>query len=155
MTLLKGFVRGNLDNIKQQDINSDKLYAIKDMPDNSITNEQMELAVNDNAAAAFFRINNTYICIDEGEYIKNHIYKWLGDSWEDITPVTLVNTGDGSKYLSDDGSYKTLEIPQVELDDTTINRNSENKLQAVGITDGTDIIDYNTLYQAISTKWEV
>lgn len=132
MTLLKGFVRGNLNDIKQQDINSDKLYVIKDMPDNSITNQQMELAVNDNAAAAFFRINNAYICIDEGIYTKNHIYKWLGDSWEDITPVS-----------------------DVEIDDITITKNSQDKIQAIGITDGTDVIDYNTLYQAISTKWEV
>lgn len=130
MTLLKGLVEGNLEQVKQQDINADKLYMIKDLPDNSITNEQMELAVNDNAAAAFFRINNTYICIDDGAYIKNHIYKWLGDSWEEI-PLSA------------------------ESDNITINKSSSDKLQAIGMTNGTDVIDYNTLYQAISTKWEV
>jgi len=85
MTFLKGIVEGNLEQVKQQLIDPDKIYIIKDLPENSISNSIMNEALLDNSLSAFLRANNTYVCIDDGTYIKGHTYVWLGDSWQDIT----------------------------------------------------------------------
>lgn len=129
MTLLKGFVEGNLEQIKQQDINADKFYAIKDLPDNSITNAQMESALTDNSIAAFFRINNTYICIDNGTYKEGDIYRWLGNSWQKVN----VDVGD-------------------KTDELTINRNGNDELQSIGVVYDTGVLSGNMINTAMTIK---
>lgn len=149
MSFIKGIIRGNLGNVKEQTIDANKLYAVKDLPDNSITNMQMQNALDDSAVAAFLKVNNTYVCIDDGDYIKNHIYRWTGNFWEDLTPISLKNSGLGNKYLADDGSYKSIEIEDIKIDDTTISRNSEDQLQAIALIHRDGHLDGNTINSAI------
>lgn len=74
MPFLKGIVEGNLDKIKDLNIDENKLYLIKNLPQNSISNYLMSQALIDNSIAAFFKNDNTFVCIDDGTYLKGHIY---------------------------------------------------------------------------------
>lgn len=42
-----------------------------------------------------------------------------------------------------------------DIDNTTITKNGSDELQAVGITNGTTPLLYATIYDAITTQWEV
>ena len=64
-------------------IDTTKLYSIIDYPIGGITNEQMINAV---ISPELYQINSVYLCIDDGNYLKNHFYKFTTLSWEDVTP---------------------------------------------------------------------
>ena len=113
MTLLKGFVEGSLDKVKDQVINRDKVYFVEDLPENGITNAQMEAVLADNTVAAFYQVGNVFVCTDEGNYKKGHLYKFTNDSWEDITDTSATTDANGediaSTYRRIDDSYSKEE----------------------------------------------
>lgn len=90
----KGRYQGLLNDLKELTIDRDATYVATDGAENSITNAQMAQAVSDNKAAAFYQVGNTYICIDSGTYTQNHIYKFTGAGWEDVTPIPAFETID-------------------------------------------------------------
>jgi len=188
---LKGISDGDINQIiENETLDKDKLYIVKDFPSNSgITNDQMQEILNNVLIRAFVNKNEVFVCADDGTYIKGNLYKFTGDSWEDITKTSaetdstgtniaqkfsqidsslddlinglntvqsdiveaerdisnieqdisiletttsvLINNGDGTKYLSDDGTYKEI---KAEVDNVTITRNDSEQLQAVGLT---------------------
>ena len=130
MTYIKGIVEGNIEQIKQQEINEDKVYIIKDLPENSITNEQMNAAVADNIIGAFYKVNNTFVCLDDGTYKKGHVYQWLGNAWEDIT------------YLD-------------PIDNVTITKNENGELQTVALKNSEQVKSADSIIRATNfIVWE-
>lgn len=79
---LEGIIEGSLQQITENEIyNKNTIYILDDLPSsNSITNELMQKALSDILIAAYFNINDSFICTDEGAYTMNHIYKWTGNS---------------------------------------------------------------------------
>lgn len=97
---VKGVSNGTINQLINQEetFNSNRLYAIKDLPiNNGITNEQMIAISNNVLVRAFINKNDTFICADEGSYKLGHSYRWTGDSWLDITNLTSFDN-----YLSKD-----------------------------------------------------
>lgn len=114
-------------------------YNITDYPDNSITNSQMDYALT---CVRLFNAGETFICSDSGTYKIGHTYKIVVSdtgtkSWEDITP-----SGGGSS---------------VEIDNISITKTTDNKLQAVGLQDETDskILTAHDIWLACSIEREV
>lgn len=71
-----------------------------------------------------------------------------GTSTDEVSYITI--NGVEKKIASSGGGGGS-----VDIDNTTITENSSNKIQAVGITNGTTPILYNDIYGAITTTWEV
>lgn len=74
--------------------------------------------------------------------------------------VSVSNSGtstDEVSYITINGVEKKIggSGGSVDVDNTTITENASNKIQAVGITNGTTPILYNDIYGAITTTWEV
>lgn len=83
------------------------------------------------------------------EYIYNNkqdtLASYLKDASVDGNNLTITK-GDNTQIVFQGGS---------DLDNTTIVKNANDELQAVGITDGTTPLLYSTIYEAITTQWEV
>lgn len=57
-----------------------------------------------------------------------------------------------------DGSYEWVELPigkGVDIDNTTINKNTDDELQAIGIMYQNNLVDGEAIYNATTTNWEV
>lgn len=90
MALFKGIVEGNLDKIKNETIDPDKIYSIEDSTNNSATGEQLYNAIYDTRLAAFYNVGDVYFSTSNYNHIKaNHIYKYNGVDWDDMTPQGL------------------------------------------------------------------
>lgn len=92
-------------------------YDLTDYPNTVISTTQMAYALT---CSRLFPEGATFICGDTaGDYLAGRTYKIkVTDgvkSWEDITPISDIAT-----------------------DDVTISMSTDGKLQAVGLTDGTD-----------------
>lgn len=81
MTYLKGIIKGKTKKIvKETSIEENKLYYAEDFPDNTIRSNLMSSILKDKKLASLVKEGNSYICLDDGDYIKNHTYKFTGDS---------------------------------------------------------------------------
>lgn len=105
-------------------------YNLTDFPQFYITNEQMAYALT---CKRLFNIGSTFICSDEGNYSKGHIYQIIGNpkEWKDITDYFTKSETEnyvdnkyvGSEYISiDDGEEGTLQAGKkvVRLDKTNV-----------------------------------
>ena len=76
-------------------------YDITDHPNVCITNAQMIYALT---CKRLFPANDTYVCSDEGNYIKGHIYRIVVNentkSWDDITAYIKGGTFDGNIVIT-------------------------------------------------------
>lgn len=94
----KEIIEGIMEQITNEGINKDTLYSIKDYPIGGITNQQMQNALLDKYLG-FYPINAVFTCVDDGVYIKNHLYKFTKIEntyiWEDIT-ISSGSSGGGS-----------------------------------------------------------
>lgn len=76
-------------------------YDITDHPNVCITNAQMVYALT---CKRLFPVNDTYVCSDEGNYIKGHIYRIVVNentkSWDDITAYIKGGTFDGNIVIT-------------------------------------------------------
>ena len=111
-------------------------YNIMDYPVNSITNTQMEFALT---CVRLFKDGETFVCSDEGTYTKGHTYRLTVDSsdaksWEDITPSG--GGGGGS----------------VDIDNSSITKNSSGQIQAVGLKKDTTTITAEEIWLACSIE---
>lgn len=88
MANLTSIIRGTKEKyLAQTTIDSNALYALSNMPEYSISNADMSLAVT--TQQDLFEAGEIFICSDSGNYLKGHIYQ-LNDSktaWSDITPT--------------------------------------------------------------------
>lgn len=95
---IKGIVTGKTRQLKHQPIVDDKIYYITDLPENSIKNSLMRDALQDPKLASLLKENNIYLCLDDGEYKKNHLYRYISNAWEDVTVessiIKLIGTED-------------------------------------------------------------
>ena len=75
-----------LSNIDTTTIDENAQYNIKDMPIGGITNAEMVLALQ-HTKQGIFRVGSVYVCTDTvaNQYTEKHLYKFLGNSWEDVT----------------------------------------------------------------------
>ena len=105
-------------------------YNITDYPDKGITNAQMTFALT---CKRLFNDGEIFTCNDDGDYVEGHSYRLtvLNDakSWIDVTPVSEVKT-----------------------DDLTISHNTSNQLQAVGLTDGTNVDTFEEINQSLTIE---
>lgn len=101
-------------------------YNLTDFPQFYITNEQMTFALT---CKRLFNIGSTFICADEGNYSKGHIYQIIGNpkTWEDITVGANV-------------------------DEITIDKNINGNLQTIGITDGTSIDTFKDIDDSLTIE---
>ena len=88
MANLTSIIRGTKEKyLAQTTIDNDALYALSNMPEYSISNADMALAVT--TQQDLYEAGEIFICSDSGNYLKGHIYQ-LNDSktaWSDITPT--------------------------------------------------------------------
>ena len=88
MANLTSIIRGTKEKyLAQNTIDNDALYALTNMPEYSISNADMSLAVT--TQQDLYEVGEIFICSDSGNYLKGHIYQ-LNDSktgWNDITPT--------------------------------------------------------------------
>lgn len=88
MSNLTSIIRGTKEKyLAQSTIDNDALYALANMPEYSISNADMSLAIT--TQKDLFEAGEIFICSDSGNYLKGHIYQ-LNDSktaWSDITPT--------------------------------------------------------------------
>lgn len=88
MSNLTSIIRGTKEKyLEQSTIDSNALYALTNMPEYSISNADMSLAIT--TQKDLFEASEIFICSDSGNYLKGHIYQ-LNDSktgWNDITPT--------------------------------------------------------------------
>ena len=88
MANLTSIIRGTKEKyLAQNTIDNDALYALTNMPEYSISNADMSLAVT--TQQDLYEAGEIFICSDSGNYLKGHIYQ-LNDSktgWNDITPT--------------------------------------------------------------------
>lgn len=105
-------------------------YNITDYPDKGITNAQMTFALT---CKRLFNDGEIFTCNDDGTYTEGHSYRLtvLNDAknWIDVTPVSEVKT-----------------------DDLTISHNTSNQLQAVGLTDGTNVDTFDEINQSLTIE---
>lgn len=94
------------------EIETNKSYYITDLASFGISSEDMELALT--TEASLYDIDSIFICFNEGTYKKGHIYKFLGNDWEDITSGTDIP---GINILQG-----TEEIPINLYNDLEVNR---------------------------------
>lgn len=80
-------------------------YNLTDFPQFYITNEQMTFALT---CKRLFNIGSTFICADEGNYSKGHIYQITGSpkTWEDITPLKDVAKLDEQNIFTSENTFK-------------------------------------------------
>ena len=84
---IKGYVEGTLTQIKDNEVlDKDRLYLVTDIT-SGITNARMEALISNSVLAAYYTINDIFVCMDEGTYTKGAIYRWAGDSWEELTAI--------------------------------------------------------------------
>ena len=91
MSNLTSIIRGTKEKyLAQNTIDSNALYALANMPEYSISNADMSLAVT--TQQDLYEVGEIFICSDDGNYLKGHIYQVKVTngvkSWEDITPVS-------------------------------------------------------------------
>lgn len=91
MSNLTSIIRGTKEKyLAQNTIDNNALYALTNMPEYSISNADMSLAVT--TQQDLYEAGEIFICSDSGNYLKGHIYqvKVTGGvkSWEDITPAS-------------------------------------------------------------------
>ena len=88
MANLTSIIRGTKEKyMAQSTIDNDALYALSNMPEYSISNADMSLAIT--TQQDLYEVGEIFICSDSGNYLKGHIYQ-LNDSktgWNDITPT--------------------------------------------------------------------
>lgn len=88
MSNLTSIIRGTREKyLAQNTIDSNALYALTNMPEYSISNADMSLAIT--TQKDLYEVGEIFICSDSGNYLKGHIYQ-LNDSktaWSDITPT--------------------------------------------------------------------
>ena len=65
------------------EVESNRQYYITDLATYAISNQEMELATT--TEASLYDVGDVFICYDQGNYLKGHIYKFTGNSWEDIS----------------------------------------------------------------------
>ena len=111
-------------------IDPNKEYNVLDYPQLSITNEQMAYALTYNR---LFPEGSSFICSDDGNYKKGVAYK-------------IIINSDGSK-----GWESLSASAEVEIDNTTITKNQENKLQASGLTNNTNTYTLDELLDLFPT----
>ena len=88
---IKGYVEGTLTQIKDNEIvDKDRLYLVTDIT-SGITNTKMEALLANPVLAAYYTIDDIFVCIDEGTYTKGAIYRWTGDSWEELAAVPEID----------------------------------------------------------------
>ena len=112
------------------EIDPNKEYNVLDYPQLSITNEQMTYALTCNR---LFPEGSSFICSDDGNYKKGVAYK-------------IIINSDGSK-----GWEALSASAEVEIDNTTITKNQENKLQASGLTNNTNTYTLDELLDLFPT----
>ena len=98
MSKVNEIVEGRLNKIAQETIDENSIYIIDDAPQGGITNAQMLDALS-LVNKGFYSKGEVYQCTDDGEYKKNHFYKFTGSVWEDTTPASM------------EGSYKSITWP--------------------------------------------
>ena len=91
MANLTSIIRGTKEKyLAQSTIDSNALYALTNMPEYSISNADMSLAVT--TQQDLYEVGEIFICRDSGNYLKGHIYQVKVTngvkSWEDITPAS-------------------------------------------------------------------
>lgn len=91
MSNLTSIIRGTKEKyLAQSTIDNDALYALTNMPEYSISNADMSLAIT--TQQDLYEVGEIFICSDDGNYLKGHIYQVKVTngvkSWEDITPVS-------------------------------------------------------------------
>ena len=91
MSNLTSIIRGTKEKyLAQSTIDSNALYALANMPEYSISNADMSLAVT--TEQDLYEVGEIFICSDSGNYLKGHIYQVKVTngvkSWEDITPAS-------------------------------------------------------------------
>lgn len=111
-------------------IDPNKEYNVLDYPQLSITNEQMAYALTCNR---LFPEGSSFICSDDGTYKKGVAYK-------------IIINSDGTK-----GWEPLSASAEVEIDNTTITKNQENKLQASGLTNNTNTYTLDELLDLFPT----
>ena len=112
------------------EIDPNKEYNVLDYPQLSITNEQMAYALTCNR---LFPEGSSFICSDDGTYKKGVAYK-------------IIINSDGTK-----GWEPLSTSAEVEIDNTTITKNQENKLQASGLTNNTNTYTLDELLDLFPT----
>lgn len=128
MSNLTSIIRGTKEKyLEQTTIDNDALYALTNMPEYSISNADMLLAVT--TQKDLFEVGEIFICSDSGNYLKGHIYQVKVTngvkSWEDITPAS--------------GDLQNYQIVTAEPEDK-----SEGKMiyeKSSGVTLGKAVID--------------
>lgn len=103
-------IEGNIEQVAKEEINQDDLYSIKDYPIGGITNKQMINALKEEFKK-FYPNNAVFTCVDNGEYNKNHLYKFIDGKWEDIT--------------------LNKEVIEISLDDMNINLVNKNIIYSI------------------------
>lgn len=72
-----------LEEMEGEVVDENTIYSITDYPIGGITNAQMTNALK-SEQFGFYKTGSVYMCIDEGEYVKNHFYKFSYDEENDI-----------------------------------------------------------------------
>ena len=88
MANLTSIIRGTKEKyLAQSTIDNDALYALTNMPEYSISNADMALAVT--TQQDLYEAGEIFMCSDSGNYLKGHIYQLNGSKtgWNDITPT--------------------------------------------------------------------
>jgi len=65
------------------EIETNKSYYITDLATFGISSADMELATS--TEASLYDVGSIFICYDDGIYLSGHVYKFTGNSWEDIS----------------------------------------------------------------------
>lgn len=91
MSNLTSIIRGTKEKyLAQTTIDSNALYALSNMPEYSISNADMSLAIT--TQKDLYEAGEIFICSDSGNYLKGHTYQVKVTngvkSWEDITPAS-------------------------------------------------------------------
>ena len=116
--------------IPDSDFVENREYQLTDYPDNGANAEQMAYALTCNR---LFPEGSSFICSDDGTYKKGVAYK-------------IIINSDGTK-----GWEPLSASTEVEIDNTTITKNQENKLQASGLTNNTNTYTLDQLLDLFPT----